>query len=425
MLRLLHFSDIHFNQKKGINDRNIELRDSIINDLKMFSKEQSPNVNYILVCGDVAFSGNKTEYSKATKWLNDVCKIVKCKESNVLVVPGNHDTNRNVIEKSKHQALLHSHIKGLNADEADDFFGDLYENKDLDLLKRPFENFCEFANQYGCVPKDDDLSWELLHEDFGNYIICFRGCNSALLADQGDDDLPNRMLVSRLQRYINKQEGLIYILLCHHPVDCLIDKDETRRVFNKKVELQLYGHNHKFHIEPETNSLIIHAGAVHPDNNEDDYNPCYNIIDLDIKNEKGIDFLQVKVWIREWNGEVFKSGIETQELFKNYIVPIKNHNGNWSQMAEDIVEKNKEKIGKEMELIDVRVQDKKEEYTERDVRFKFLTLPFAKRKKIGEAMIPGSFDGNNRGEVQRSIDFLFEIKNKNQYSELWNELKKY
>jgi hypothetical protein len=87
-------------------------------------------------------------------------------------------------------------------------------------------------------------------------------------------------------------------------------------------------------------------------------------------------------------------------------------------------EKNKEKLGKEMEFIDIKVQDKKEEYTERDVRFKFLTLPFAKRKKIGEEMIPRSFEGNNLGEVERSIAFLIDIKNMNRYRELWNELNK-
>lgn len=422
MLRLLHLSDIHFNKKKGTNDHHIELSDGVINDLKLLMEEQPQPIDYILVCGDVAFSGHPEEYNKATEWLNEICKIVGCKESSVLVVPGNHDIDRNVVQNSKHQSLLHSHIKGLAANEAEEFLGDLLENKDYNILKRPFKNFYDFANLYACIPKEDELHWELL-KDFGNYSICFRGCNSALLADKSDDDNPNKMFISKHQRYVNKKEGLLYITLSHHPTDWLIDKVKTEDEFNRKVILQLYGHKHEFHTVPKEKSIIIHAGAVHPDDSK--YKPCYNIIDLEIKNINDIDHFNVKTWIREWNGDSFVCGVEdgSGKLFDEHEIPLKSNSGNWSMVGEDKVEKNKEKLQMEIELIDVKFKESNVEFTERDIRFKFLTLPFNKRKIIGEQMISNSFSDKNVSEVKRSVDFLLKVKNENRYSELWNKIK--
>jgi predicted phosphodiesterase len=421
MLRLLHFSDIHFNHKQGTNDSNIELRDGIINDLTLLMIDQPQTVDYILVCGDVAFSGQPEEYKKATDWLNNICKIVGCKEANVLVIPGNHDSDRNVIQNSKHQTLLHTHIKGLETKNAEEFLGDLLVNNDYNLLKRPFKNFYNFANQYDCVPNENELHWELLKRDFGNYSICFRGCNSALLADKADDTMQNKMFISKHQRYINKREGLLYIILCHHPTEWLIDKTETETEFDKKVELQLYGHIHEFHTDQKDNSIIIHAGAVQPDDSK--YIPCYNIIDLDIENNNNKDYFKVKIWIREWNGEIFKCGIANDELFTEYEIPIKNNSSNWSRVNKNKADKNKTELQKEMEPIDIKIEELNEEFTERDIRFKFLTLPFARRKEIGEQLIPGSFANTTIGEVDRSIAFLLKIKNDKLYLELWNKIK--
>jgi predicted MPP superfamily phosphohydrolase len=423
MLRLLHLSDIHFNKKKGTNDHHIELSDGIVNDLTRLMSVQPQTIDYILVCGDVAFSGHPKEYSKATEWLNKICKIVGCKESNVLVIPGNHDIDRNVVQDSKHQSLLHAHIKGLKTNEADEFLGDLLENKDYNILKRPLKNFYDFATQYDCVPKKEELHWELLKSDFGNYSICFRGCNSALLADKTDDDLQNRMFISKHQRYVNKSDGLLYIVICHHPTEWLIDQAEAEVEFDKKAVLQLYGHKHKFHTVPKEKSIIIHAGAVHPDDSQ--YTPCYNIIDLEITNKNSIDYFNVKIWIREWDGDSFASGVDngTGESFVEHEIPIKTNSGNWSMVAEDKVEKNKEKLQMVIEQIDIKIEESNDEFTEREIRFKFLTLPFSKRKEIGEQMIANSFSDKTTSEVQRSIDFLFKVKNECRYPELWNKIK--
>jgi len=422
MLRLLHFSDIHFNEKQGVNDDNIEVRDAIEKDLKYLRSINNTNIDYILVCGDIAFSGKGKEYRKASEWLNSVCSIVGCKSSSVLTVPGNHDVDRALINKSFVQKIIHENIKSLTKNDVDKTFEDLVENKHIDLIKTPLSNYNDFASIYACIVPNNHLYWELKHEEFSGFQLIFRGCNSALLADKNDDTLPNKMVMSKHQYYVKDDLKTIYITLCHHPVECMIDKEYVENSFDRKVAIQLYGHNHQFHVEKKEKSLIIHAGAVKPDNNQDGYTPCYNIIDIEIKENEGVASLSVRIWIREWNGYKFISGADKDTMFKDYNIPLNENTNPWVQKKE-MVEEDIQKI----EMIQtinkpIETDSDGEEYTERDVRYKFLTLPFRNRRSIGNDMIQLSFEDSQMSEMARSLSFLNKIKEENKYNELWEKI---
>lgn len=64
-------------------------------------------------------------------------------------------------------------------------------------------------------------------------------------------------------------------------------------------------------------------------------------------------------------------------------------------------------------------------YRERDIRLKFLQLPFSERVAIGEKMIPNSFSDIGISENKRSIDFLLEVKKNDGYDELWDLMSHY
>ena len=422
MLRLLHFSDIHFNKEQGVNDDNIEVRDGIEKDLKYLMQEDATKIDYILVCGDIAFSGKQMEYTKASVWLNTIGNIVKCKASSILMVPGNHDIDRTIINNSFIQKVLHENIRNQSKDEVDRTFADLVENKQIDILKLPQSNYNDFASLYECNLINNQIYWELKHENFGEYQLKFRGCNSALLADKEDNDFSNKMALSKQQYYIKDDFKTIFITLCHHPIECLIDKEYVENSFNKKVALQFYGHNHQFHTERKERSLIIHAGAIKPDPAEDIYNPCYNIIDIDIKEEEGILVFDVRIWIREWNGSKFVSGVSTDALFEEYSIQLKDDSNPWTQKKKKVMkdDQSKEILQPINKLIET--DSGMEEYTERDVRYIFLTLPFTDRRKIGNEMMQHSFDDSQKSEMARSLEFLNKIKEEKRYNELWEKL---
>jgi len=62
-------------------------------------------------------------------------------------------------------------------------------------------------------------------------------------------------------------------------------------------------------------------------------------------------------------------------------------------------------------------------YTERDLRLKFLLFSFKIRKEIGNKLIPNSFDSIWISEMQRSINFLNDMKQLDRYNDLWKPMK--
>ena len=84
----------------------IDLREDIIPRLGQ--------IDLVLIAGDIAFSGKRTEYEEAARWLEQVTSLCGCKRTNVLMVPGNHDVDRdrtpcrNEVDPPSTQNLLDS-----------------------------------------------------------------------------------------------------------------------------------------------------------------------------------------------------------------------------------------------------------------------------------------------------------------------------
>jgi calcineurin-like phosphoesterase family protein len=418
MLRLLHLSDIHFDEKNSLSDSNIDVKDGIEFDLQCLMKTYPSPVDYILVCGDVAFSGKKSEYDKAKTWLDKLCEIVKCKPSSVMIVPGNHDVDRSLLKGSYIQELLHQEIRSKSESGINKTFERIIDTKELHYLKKPQSSYEEFAAIYDCVVKEDQIIWEGKLDTINDIDIILRGCNSALLADENDNDFKDKMALSKYQYYIKDNLNVIYITMCHHPTECIIDKNKVEESFDEKAILQLYGHNHKYNIEPKERSIILHAGAIKPEESETD-RPCYNIIDIDIND----NIFNLTVWTREWDGKVFNTGCKDGSQFENHSISIPNRMSNWKMPTK----KESNSMCKETsETKDFNVyvsqEDSTMDYTERDIRYKFLSLPFRKRKTIGNHLIPESFNDHSISEMNRSLSFLNMIKDEEKYNKLWQQI---
>ena len=93
MLRILLLSDIHFihceddeNIYRSLETAFVEAMDDV---------RDSGGVNQILICGDIANKGQENEYQTAEAFLKRVFERLGCdeKQTQVYVVPGNHDIN--------------------------------------------------------------------------------------------------------------------------------------------------------------------------------------------------------------------------------------------------------------------------------------------------------------------------------------------
>src|SRR5258708_2499794 len=77
-LSFLHISDIHFTSDTAeLTRRNEDLRRSLLDDASRIRAKHG-NLSGILVGGDVAYHGRKSEFDLAGTWLDALCDAVGC-----------------------------------------------------------------------------------------------------------------------------------------------------------------------------------------------------------------------------------------------------------------------------------------------------------------------------------------------------------
>src|SRR6218665_2736629 len=97
----VHLSDIHFGQEKnGFVHINDDIKEQLIEDVRTVVMDL-PNRKAagILVTGDLAFSGKKSEYDLAGAWLDRLTAAAGCDRTAVMMVPGNHDIDLSTIKR--------------------------------------------------------------------------------------------------------------------------------------------------------------------------------------------------------------------------------------------------------------------------------------------------------------------------------------
>ena len=204
MLRILLLSDIHFihceddeNEYRSLETAFIEAMDDI---------RDGGGVNQILICGDVANKGKAEEYEKAEAFIKKVLERLDCdeKQTQLYVVPGNHDIDRDVYKSSRllfRPALLDS-AKG------DDFIykAKHKEHNALRILYSPLEAFHKFANMHSSADavavsilegvtnfNNKGFRKEVKLGTLDNYVIILHCLNSTLACDEDDVNDPNAM----------------------------------------------------------------------------------------------------------------------------------------------------------------------------------------------------------------------------------------
>lgn len=324
MLRILLLSDIHFihceddeNDYRSLETAFVEAMDDV---------RDSGGVNQILICGDIANKGLAEEYDKAEMFLHDVFEHLDCdeKQTQVYVVPGNHDINR-VINKEARLALR---AMLLDLSKSDDFIRDAKHNNTdtLKLIYSPLGAFQKFANMHSSLdgiaegifseaPNFNDKGFrkEVELGILDDYVIKLHCLNSALLCDEDDVNDPDNIKYGEHKLYIPKfaynpgtPRTTVNISMMHHPHKWFYNERELSQEFDKKFKLQIYGHVHTQSIyqEDEGKSPVkLQLGSLQPDKGgaPELYPPVYNILELDVV--RGM--LKVKVMCYSWDGEEF------------------------------------------------------------------------------------------------------------------------
>jgi predicted phosphodiesterase len=287
------------------------------------------NVEALLVGGDIAYHGLPDEYLAASAWLRDLAKACGCPIERVFVIPGNHDVNRKVITanpsvRNVQQAILRAEPPQREME----FIQQVVDIKTGNSLLEPLDAYNHFAAEFNCqIYATDKLFWsQFLDLDQHTRLRIF-GLTSTLLSGAGAplkiDDSAGRLYLSPLQTALNPLDGVVNLIMCHHPPEWFMDHNQVETSINERAAIQLFGHRHLQRVSFGDGYIRFNAGAVNPDRHEPGWEPGFNLIRLNVIEQPNGRYLDVEGHLLTWQSGpgVFRRRITSngEEVFRHRV----------------------------------------------------------------------------------------------------------
>ncbi len=258
-LTWLHLSDFHFTVRDSYDQ--IEVSRALVESVARFhSRGRRPDL--IFATGDIAFSGQASEYELATVFFDGLLKAAGLDRKHLFVIPGNHDVNRK---------LAIGLVRTLTSqNEADTYFSPSAPHAHLgSKLKAYREWYNEFFEGIRQHPRDSTCGpVEAVEAD--GVRLGILPINSALFCqDEYDHEklfVGRRCLTAALDQ-LGTLNADLNIALIHHPVSWLspIERSQVRSRIQSRVDFVLRGHLHETEIErveaAEGRALYLAAGT--------------------------------------------------------------------------------------------------------------------------------------------------------------------
>ncbi len=308
MLTFLQLSDIHFRGESGEREEedekalDYEFRELLITDARSVIEDLG-GASGVLVCGDIADSGEGSQFTQASDWLQNLCVAIGVDPWLVWVVPGNHDLDQTKIGAD--QERLRMRMRAAPPIDVDATLQRILTDPgDREALLAPLFNYLEFAATYACG-FGADMYWSE-EIDLGSHRVGLRGLNSALICGPGSDKESERKLViGDRQASFASQADLLHYTLCHHPYQWLMDLPAVEQCFLDGVHFRVTGHRHFRWLDRTPLGLHLGAGAVSPNRGKDGEfnNPCiprYEVISIGVADVGGVPHLDLIVRGRLW-----------------------------------------------------------------------------------------------------------------------------
>lgn len=297
----VHLSDIHF--RKGhvgdAHDEELPLRRELELDLRRL-RPNLPRLDALLVTGDIAFSGQKSEFEYAESWLESIAEQAGCGHAGILVIPGNHDVDRRAVPVDGPIAKLHSSVRLASAGARTQVLTEILRDAARgEELLQPLAAYNSFAAKYGCSTTREMPYWQRDFLMSDGSIFRLRGINSALISDENDNNEAHKLIYGAAQMSFIREDRVRYAVLGHHPPSWTFEGDDADQRFSTMTTLQLFGHKHSQWVVQIGQSVRLIAGAVHPSRQEAQWEPRYSVIALNAV--KG--GVKVRVLPRRWSIE--------------------------------------------------------------------------------------------------------------------------
>ena len=246
-------------------------------------------IDFILVSGDLAYSGQADEYVLVGQFFDDLATAAGVRKDEVFCVPGNHDIDRN------RERLCFCGARSVLQDpgQTDAFLASPVTDNFVTLLKRE-ESYRGFQAAYFAdqptIPTDEGLGY-VARIAIDGVRLAILGFDSAWLADGGVEDhmkllLGERQVLNAIK--IVQDSGdppHIVVALAHHPLHLLqdFDRHNVQTRIDRHCQFFHCGHLHQSETRPTGNSplgcLTVAAGASFETRHTQN---TYSVVTLDL-----------------------------------------------------------------------------------------------------------------------------------------------
>lgn len=305
---LLHVSDIHFKAPQCSNpdhDPTRPYRTRLVQSVGDKVNDLGP-VDAILVGGDIAFKGDPAEYDAAAIWLKELADAAGNADAPIFVVPGNHDVDQRIIQNRLSVQNAQAAIHQATDNQREAVLAAQLRDIDAGLaLFMPLTAYNEFAAVLNCqVYAPEKVFWSKTLDLGEGVQLRIFGLTSTILsglgAPAGRKDNRETMFLGALQTVLDPIDDVVNLVICHHPPEWLRDEERVTDQINGRAAIQLFGHKHAGRISREVDYLRIGAGAVNPDEYEQQWRPTFNFLNLNVEGNGTGRMLVTETHIMEW-----------------------------------------------------------------------------------------------------------------------------
>lgn len=282
---ILHLSDIHFKAQRGVN-KILEREEALAAAVQRLA--ESADTCFIVLSGDIAFSGKAAEYALAIELINRLKDLLKQANSslevNIIAVPGNHDCDFSTSSGTRTYILEKVGIKDPAAVN-EDVVGELTAVQDA---------FFEFASALGggSSVKANKGPGRLYYErrfGVGNHTISFHCFNAAWMSQLHE---PQGQMVFPIQLVEwSDEETDLAVAVFHHPDRWL--ESNNSRPFRDQIEqaanLILTGHEHnvdRFTKIGRSGAVNLYVEGAALQDSDDPRVSGFNVIEIDFDTKR-------------------------------------------------------------------------------------------------------------------------------------------
>jgi predicted MPP superfamily phosphohydrolase len=259
---LLHLSDLHFGTKQDANLWFGQLVNDLQKLLEQLESSQSPQIDGLVISGDIANKSTSEEYAAAEHFINRLLPELKLQRSQLLLVPGNHDINSN-LSKQAYEIKEKSSYSG-SLEEKELLKNSIIEEGNYIHIPNEMEykqRFRFFSDFYEAVTgKPYELEYDRQYEIklFPNHDLLILGLNSAWQLNHHEKYKSrasiNPYALNNALDEVNRnpiyKDSKLKISVWHHPLnrmdeEHIVEHKFIQRLTTNGFRVILHGHIHR------------------------------------------------------------------------------------------------------------------------------------------------------------------------------------